>query len=70
MLYTIMPEEVIFKEAYSDEKQKYEEIEYNGKKVIAKILENGDYVIERLISTDVSDYVNENLMPGNIISKK
>jgi hypothetical protein len=69
MLHTIIPEEIIFGETGNEKDyNQYKEIEYLGKKIVVKVNED-NYQIERIISTDVADFLDSSLAPGNFISK-
>jgi predicted nucleic acid-binding protein len=69
MLHTIIPEEMIFDDINNNNNyNQYIEIEYQGKTIIVK--DNKDnYQIERVISTDVADFLDSSLSPGNFIAK-
>lgn len=80
MLYTVVPLDRIYANPRSKEIQKYEEkckqkgeaqAEYrevqlpNGRVITRREGEN--YVVERINSTDMCDYLNENYSPGKSI---
>ncbi|MGL4344821.1 MAG: YlzJ-like family protein [Cellulosilyticaceae bacterium] len=59
-LYSILPVQE------TEEVANYEMLEYQGKQVLACVTEEG-YVLERLYSSDPSDYLNNNLQPGSLL---
>lgn len=66
MLYTVIPLESIYKESEEKNKEKAENKEIiipNGRVCTKR---DGDkYVIERVVSTDMKDYLNMEYMPGS-----
>lgn len=69
ILWTIVPEEVV----YADPNQPnpaYEEIEYDGKKVVAQKISQNEFRIVRLLTTDPSHYLRNELQPGSVITYK
>ncbi|KQL54578.1 ribonuclease [Heyndrickxia shackletonii] len=65
ILYTTVPQELIFPtdtSAYS----RQEFITYNGIPMIVEKVEDGKRVI-RILSTDPADYLENSIMPGQII---
>lgn len=69
LLYTIVPQEVIFEGMVKDDDTTYKQINYMGCEMIVK--DSGDkYIVERLLSTDPQDYLNEKFQPGAIIEAK
>lgn len=63
-LYTIVPEELIFKQEI--EKTELREINYSGAQLLVK-LKGDSYEVERVISTDPADFLNNSISPGSII---
>ena len=67
ILYSVVPPEKVF-EGYNEKSVKeYVEIEYNGEKLLAAAMGNGEYMISRIISTSPKTYLNPKLQPGTII---
>jgi hypothetical protein len=73
LLYTIVPPEVIFEEAVEPEFQNWQksetrafEINFNGRNFMLQSLSDGQFKIDRLISTDPRDYLNPDWQPGSI----
>lgn len=60
VLYSILPV------ATDEVEMKYEMLEYQGKQVLACVTPEG-YVMERLYSSDPSDYLNDSLQPGILL---
>ncbi|BAC13569.1 hypothetical conserved protein [Oceanobacillus iheyensis HTE831] len=48
--------------------QNVDAILYQGKTVYATRQENGKYQIDQLLSSDPNDYLNDDFLPGRIIS--
>jgi len=78
MLYTIVPLERIFtnfrqteQDTQKEEEQKaeYKEVQLPNGRIVAK-RDGENYVIERINSTDMSDYLNEEYTPGKYIKYK
>lgn len=77
MLYTVRPLECIYAVPYrpnqqnSDSKNKEQEDEYREVQLqhgrITTRRDGENYVIERINSTDMGDYLKENYNPGNRI---
>ncbi|MGL4736852.1 MAG: YlzJ-like family protein [Cellulosilyticaceae bacterium] len=59
-LYSILPI------ATDEEVMRYEMLEYQGKQVLACVTPEG-YVMERLYSSDPSDYLDNTLQPGILL---
>ncbi|HOA81314.1 MAG TPA: YlzJ-like family protein [Defluviitaleaceae bacterium] len=68
MIYSIISNDIIFKNLENEKSIQYEEINYKGSLLQVCYNENKSYIIERLISTDPNDYLNNELQPGNIIN--
>ncbi|MDF2572283.1 MAG: YlzJ-like protein [Sporomusa sp.] len=69
ILWTVVPEELI----YANQNQPdiaYEEIEYSGQKIVAEQISPSEFRITRLLTTNPSDYLANELQPGTIISYK
>lgn len=67
MIYSIIPNEVIFNDFQDEKNYAYEEIEYKGYLLQVSIDKNNGYKIQRIISTDPDAYLNNEIQPGNII---
>ena len=69
ILYSIIPADIVFEGFDSDKKNsmRFVELEYMGEKIQAIPLSNGEYIIERILSTSPKVYLNPSLKPGNII---
>jgi hypothetical protein len=70
ILYTIYDPDIIFnyESPYNNEANtKYSEIYVDGIMVQAVQLNNNDYCINRIISTNPMDYLNPKLQPGSIV---
>lgn len=48
--------------------QNVEPLVYQGKTIYATRQDNGNYQIDQLLSTDPNDYLNDDFLPGRIIS--
>jgi hypothetical protein len=66
ILYTTVPYELIFPTEQS-EFEKQENLTINGVPMIVEKTEQGKRII-RILSTDPADYLDNDLMPGQIIS--
>ena len=73
MLYTVVPLERIYVDQRAKEQAKKEETEPQYKEVLLKhgrvvTRRDGDnYVVQKINSTDMSDYLNDEYSPGKII---
>ncbi|TCK97951.1 YlzJ-like protein [Natranaerovirga hydrolytica] len=66
MLYSIIPEEIVMKEE-PEETYDYEEVSL--KNCTLQVCKNGDaFKINRVISTDPSVYLDQELQPGMTLS--
>lgn len=67
ILYTVMPQELIYP---TDEAQfsNIHYVEMNGISMIVEKSEDQKYRVVRLLSTDPQHYLNEQYLPGSIIS--
>ena len=70
LLYTIVPIDEIFKQNTdaSNCTNSCLEIVHGGSKVLAYKTPDNGLVIERLLSTNLKDYLDPKLQPGNVIS--
>jgi hypothetical protein len=66
ILYSIIPADIVFGSPDGGE-AKYLEAEYLGEKILVTRLENDDYMIARLLSTNPRAYLNQKLQPGSIV---
>ncbi|MDQ0860069.1 MULTISPECIES: YlzJ-like family protein [Bacillaceae] len=67
ILYTSMPEELIFPVQTADF-ESVSTIEMNGLQMVVRQTEQNQYEIVRLLSTDPQDFLNEQYSPGQKIS--
>ena len=67
ILYSIIPDEIIFAGLFNGAESTWAEMDYMGEKVLVEPLENNQYRIQRLISTSPGAFLNPQLQPGNII---
>jgi hypothetical protein len=65
IFYSVIPMEIVFQQEQQFYKQK--EVHYHGVQMLGGYNEKGQYVIERIISTKPSDYLNAKCQPGNIL---
>ncbi|MFE4042016.1 YlzJ-like family protein [Priestia megaterium] len=68
ILYTMMPQELIFQQSYQQEQSQPKLINHNGIPVIVEENEQKQQQIVRVLSTNPQDYLNENYYPGQILS--
>ncbi|MBY0004554.1 YlzJ-like family protein [Priestia aryabhattai] len=68
ILYTMMPQELIFQQSYRQEQSQPKLINHNGIPVIVEENEQKQQQIVRVLSTNPQDYLNENYYPGQILS--
>ncbi|WP_058485209.1 YlzJ-like family protein [Defluviitalea phaphyphila] len=66
MIYSIIPNDVIFRDLKYEKNYEREEIEYKGCILQVSSYDNG-YKIQRIISTNPIDYLNKEIQPGNVI---
>lgn len=67
IIYSIMPDSVIWADNEKSVPQEAKEIEYNGVKLEVFPLQDNQYKINRILSSAPSMYLNPGLQPGNII---
>lgn len=67
MLYSIIPLDIVFGNTDGGGETKFLEAEYLGEKVLVSKLENNDYIIARLLSTNPKSYLNQKLEPGSVV---
>lgn len=67
MLYTIIPYELIF-EKRDDINGDFIEKIIDKKHLLLQKINEDNYKIVRLISTDVNDYLNPKYLPGTILN--
>ncbi|BBB93117.1 MAG TPA: YlzJ-like family protein [Methylomusa anaerophila] len=73
LLWTIIPEEMIFPVSDLTENRKCEEIEevdFGGCQVQVTKVSDDQYKILRLLTTDPAKYLQQDLQPGTIIVAK
>ncbi|MDO6847460.1 YlzJ-like family protein [Priestia megaterium] len=68
ILYTMMPQELIFQQSYQQEQSQPKLVNHNGIPVIVEENEQKQQQIVRILSTNPQDYLNENYYPGQILS--
>ncbi len=68
MIWSIIPEEMIFDGAEKLSRNNYQIINYRGKKVLVMLMQNGDAQIVSLISSDPLDFIDQSFSPGSCIS--
>ncbi|MQR88771.1 hypothetical protein GFV16_23175 [Bacillus megaterium] len=68
ILYTMMPQELIFQQSYQQEQSQPKLINHNGIPVVVEENEQKQQQIVRILSTNPQDYLNENYYPGQILS--
>ena len=67
-LWTVVPEEYLLAESPLENASQYEEVDYAGCKILAQAVNETNYQIVRLITTNPNDYLNQELEPGKLIS--
>ncbi|NLK97003.1 MAG: hypothetical protein GX272_02845 [Epulopiscium sp.] len=69
MIYSIIPEEVIFSDMQNENNSvdEYKEKEYKGYLLQVSLEKDNGFKIQRIISTDPYAYLNSEIQPGNII---
>ncbi|MEG1500383.1 MAG: YlzJ-like family protein [Clostridiales bacterium] len=65
MIWSIMPEELIFQKP--DQALSAKTVSYRGKQLVIVPQEDGKARIKSIISSDPQDFLNTNLLPGTII---
>lgn len=68
ILYTMMPQDLVFPQEELEQTSAQMMINYNGVPVLAEQLDAMSYRIIRVMSTDPSHYLNEDCTPGTKIS--
>lgn len=66
ILYSIVPHHIVFQDTFEKE-VKTKEIRYRGENVIVALLENNQFRIVRVISTQPKTYLDLGLQPGTVI---
>lgn len=69
ILWTIVPEEIIFA-GQNQPVSAYEEIEYLGQKVMVEKIAQNEFRVVRLLTTIPANYLRSELQPGTVISYK
>lgn len=75
MLYTVVPLERIYVDQRAKDQAKKDEVEPEYKEVLLKHgrvvarREGENYVVQKINSTDMSDYLNVDYSPGKIIKQ-
>ncbi len=70
ILYTIVPGEVVFQDAFNKVEPRYSVAEYRGEKVIVSLMQDNHYKITQLLSTCPSSFLNPAFQPGNLVSRE
>ncbi|WP_322447715.1 YlzJ-like family protein [Robertmurraya mangrovi] len=68
ILYTTMPQELIFQGHAEENKQEQMMMHYEGIPVLVERDEDHSYRVVRVMSTDPAHYLNEKCCPGSKIS--
>ena len=69
VMWTIVPDMFLFsKDDPKFLENQYNEIEYSNKILVTRKLNEKQYEIVRIITTDPRDYLNEKIQPGSIIN--
>ncbi|WP_455577100.1 YlzJ-like family protein [Anaerosinus sp.] len=68
-MWTIVPDMFLFsKDDPKFLENEYNEIEFSNKILVTRKLNEKQYEIVRIITTDPRDYLNEKIQPGSIIN--
>ncbi|WIW71863.1 YlzJ-like family protein [Anaerosinus gibii] len=68
-MWTIVPDMFLFsKDDPKFLENQYDEIEFSNKILVTRKLNEKQYEIVRIITTDPRDYLNEKIQPGSIIN--
>ncbi len=69
VMWTIVPDMFLFsKDDPKFLENQYNEIEFSNKILVTRKLNEKQYEIVRIITTDPRDYLNEKIQPGSIIN--
>ncbi len=69
VMWTIVPDMFLFsKDDPKFLENEYNEIEFSNKILVTRKLNEKQYEIVRIITTDPRDYLNEKIQPGSIIN--
>ncbi len=63
VLWTVMPDEVIFAQDYSPV---FEDVEIAGTRMLVEKTAGDEYRVVRLLSTDPQDYLRNDIQPGTV----
>lgn len=66
ILHTTIPQELIFGTDFHQVNEKM--IQYNGVNIAVEALNENEWRINKVVSTNPYDYLNTNISPGTIIS--
>jgi hypothetical protein len=66
MIYTPLTNEEVFPES-QNVWGNFQQVTYNNKTCIVERLENGDWRISQLLSTNPNDFLLEEYLPGSIL---
>jgi hypothetical protein len=67
MIWSIIPESVIFAQEADSISLKI--IDYQGRKMVVRDQNQGQYEVISLMSTDPADYMNKGFAPGSLINR-
>jgi hypothetical protein len=67
IMYSIIPNEIIFKNTEENFENNYLEMDYLGERVQVTASVDNKFIINRIISTSPKAYLNPNLQPGSKI---
>ncbi|MFZ5943637.1 MAG: YlzJ-like family protein [Bacillota bacterium] len=68
VIYTILPLDLVLKDFTQDKEPSFQNVIYEGVEMQVEPLEWNQFRIIRLLSTNPSHYLDNNLQPGSIIS--
>ncbi|MDD2497670.1 MAG: YlzJ-like family protein [Desulfitobacteriaceae bacterium] len=66
LLWTIMPEDIVLEGV--EKTRTFRQVEYQNKNLIIEMGENGKGKVAQILSTDPSDFLDPDLIPGKEIS--
>jgi hypothetical protein len=69
ILYSIVPEEVVFQGLSGNYNINYREAEYRGEKVLVEEFQENRFRIARLLGTCPRRFLDPAFLPGNIVDR-
>ncbi|MFC4404522.1 YlzJ-like family protein [Gracilibacillus xinjiangensis] len=66
MMYTPLTNEELFPES-QNVWENYQHVTYNNKQCVIQRLDNGDWRISQLLSTNPNDFLLDEYLPGTVI---